>query len=475
MKKYLALLLAVIFILSFAVAAFADDKPEITLGGKLILRGWYFHDVDNGLPAQPVEGSRSESLYTSNVYLTVDAKVTDNVRGFIELETASGTAGSPYSGVYYWGTYDAKPAADILIRQAWIQHTGSGLLGVPAGIKAGHMLLSLGEKIFLDMTRFGTDGIVVWTDPTKELHIGALTAKLYEGPTTTIGNINHNSDLDAYILLGTYMLDKDNTLGLNYTLVHSDGNLPSLGSSPNCDSVNFQNVGAHANGKIAGFSYAAEADFQFGKVKNVDFSDEDLKFSGWAVLAKLGYMIDPVNIRATFAMGSGDKDTGDNKNSEFQALVGSDSIGAIARFTHYTLVYERLVRTSAAAQLVTTTTTVDPITGIPGNSRTTGIANTTYYNLGFDVNPMKELSMSLDGFFLRATRNQIWEDATGESISKDLGWEVDFKASYKLAKNLTYFVEAGYFNAGNFYDDVYGADSEIKNASTVVHGLKLEF
>jgi hypothetical protein len=344
------------------------------------------------------------------------------------------------------------------------------------------MQLSLGEKIFLDMTRFGTDAIVLWTDPTKELHIAALTAKLLEDPAKSLGFNNHRGDLDAYILLGTYMLDKDNTIGLNYTLVHSDGNLPPFAGDdpedlfiPNCDSVNFQNVGVHANGKISGFSYAAEADFQFGKVKNLYDLEEDLKFSGWAVIAKLGYMIDPVNLRASFAMGSGDKDTDDHKIQEFQALVGSDNISGITRLAHYTMVYERLIRTSAAEQIVTTSTNVDDITGIPGNSRTTGIANTTYYNIGVDVNPMKDLSMSVDGFLIRATKNQIWEDATGESISKDMGWEVDFKAAYKLAKSLTYFVEAGYFNAGNFYEDVYGYDYDIKNASTVVHGLKLEF
>jgi len=33
-----------------------------------------------------------------------------------------------------------------------------------------------------------------------------------------------------------------------------------------------------------------------------------------------------------------------------------------------------------------------------------------------------------------------------ESVSVDdsLGWEVDAKASYKITKNLSYFVEAGY-------------------------------
>jgi hypothetical protein len=336
------------------------------------------------------------------------------------------------------------------------------------------MLLSLGEKIFLDMTRFGSDAIMVWTDPTKEFHIAALTAKLVEGPIA-IGDINHHDDLDAYILLGTYMLDKDNKIGLNYTLVHSDGNLPSLGASPNSESVDLQNIGLHANGKIAGFSYAVEGDIQFGKVKDIDFSGDDVDFKGWAVLAKLGYMIDPVNIRASFAMGSGDDEVDDDEIGEFQTLVGSDSIGGITRLTHYTIVYERLIKTAAAAQVVTTSTGVDPITGLPGNHRTTGIANTTYFNLGFDVNPMKDLSLSLDGFLLQATKTDIWEDAFGDDVDDNIGWEIDFKGSYKLAKNLTYFVEAGFFDAGDFYEDLYGEDNDIKNATQIMHGLKLEF
>jgi hypothetical protein len=470
-KKYLALLLAVIFILSFAVAAFAEDKPEITLGGKLIMRGWYIDNIDNG--ARPAD-TESQALYTTNVYLTVDAKVTDNVRGYIELETSNGTGGTGYSGVYYWGTYDGKPTADILLRQAWIQYTGSGLLGVPAGIKVGHMPLSLGEKIFLDMTRFGSDAIVVWTDPTKELHIGALTAKLVEGPYT-VGDINHHDDLDLYTLLGTYMLDKDNTIGLNYTLVHSDGSVPSFGAGPNCESLNMQNIGLYANGKIAGFTYAAEGDFQFGKIKDFDLTGNDPKFKGWAVLAKLGYMIDPVNIRGSFAMGSGATEDDDEEIKEFQSLVGSDNIGAIARFSHYTLVYERFVKTAAGSQIVTNSTGLDDITGIPGNHRTTGIANTTYFNLGLDITPMKDLTLSIDGYYLKATKTDLWEATSGHNVDDALGWEFDFKGSYKLAKNLTYFVEAGVFDPGDFYKDLYDNDFDVKTATMVTHGLKLEF
>ena len=89
-------------------------------------------------------------------------------------------------------------------------------------------------------------------------------------------------------------------------MAHSDGNLPSLAGIPNCETLNFQNVGIHANGKIIGLSYAAEADMNFGKAENVLDTGNDAKFKGWGVFAKLGYMLDPVNIRASFAMGSGD-------------------------------------------------------------------------------------------------------------------------------------------------------------------------
>ncbi len=140
------------------------------------------------------------------------------------------------------------------------------------------------------------------------MHLLAGTVKLVESSTLmSIGSINHTQDLDGYVLLATYMWDKDNTVGANWTWTHSDGNLPSLGGDiPNVGELNFHNIGLHANGKISGLTYAAEGDWQFGKAKDVALSGTDAKFAGWGVLAKLGYMIDPLNLRASFAMGSGD-------------------------------------------------------------------------------------------------------------------------------------------------------------------------
>jgi hypothetical protein len=488
-KKYLAVLLGVILVLSFAVTAFAEEKCGdscITLGGKILVRGWYFDNV-TGVSGNNVvpDDTQTHSFYSTNVNLTVDAKVSDALRGFIELETAKD--GSKNSGLYYWGDnargYDSKPNADILVRQAWIQYAGTGLAGIPLGIKIGHMPISLGEKIYLNNERFGDDAILLWADPMKELHLAIGTVKLNEGDI-----LDHTDDLDGYVALATYQWDKDNMIGLNYVWTHSDGNCPSSDievedddgnpipayKQTNVDELNFHNVGVHAKGMIAGVSYAAEADFQFGKIENYNLADEgDVNPKGWGVFAKLGYMIDPVNIRASFAYGSGDDDLSDDDCEEFQTQQGPD-YGATARLVHYTQIYERTVRTAAALAKLTTT--------VGGNTTNTGIANTTYFNLGADVNLMKDLTLSVDGFLLQASETAAWEDIiaeeTGDSVSvdDDLGWEVDVKLNYKITKNLSYFVEAGYFDSGDFYKDtsvLFGGDDE--GVTQLVHGLMFTF
>lgn len=474
MRKYLAIILGVLLIMGLSATAYAVDgtpaiaagDTEITLGGKITTRGWYLDNIDPygniyGLDPWLPRRTNSEAFYSSTFNLTMDVKVTDNVQGMVELETGAGAK----SGLYYWGSYDSKPddTGEIWFRQLWIQYTGSGLLGIPSGIKIGHMPLALGNKVFLDNTRFGDDAILVWIDPMKELHIAAGTAKLNEGDL-----YDHSDDLDGYILMGTYMIDKDNTVGLNWTWAHSDSNCPSLGGGHNVEQLDFHNFGLHGDGNIAGFTYAAEVDWQTGSVDGYPVpwsaTPDDIDMKGWGAMAKIGYMIDPVNIRAMFAYGSGDDDLFDDECGEMQTMLGPD-YGFTARKVHVARVYERAVRSSSILANLTTN---------PGGDITnTGIANTTVYNLGIDVTAMKDLTMTLDGYILQASETGAWEDYVGGSVDDDLGWEVDVTMNYKIAKNLNYFVEAGYFKAGDFYEDAHGIDS--KGAILASHGISLEF
>ena len=481
MKKYLALILGVLFVLSFAASAFAlhaeipsetqavvaKSETQITLGGEIRFRGWYTKNIEtsqslaivpDGFAAESDFGidvngdgdlndavqvltqapgaivstklpakSKSAAWYDARVRLSLDAKISPNVEGFVMLETGAGQ-----SDVYTWGNFNSKPT-DMHINEAWILYTGSGLFGFNSGVKIGHMPLALGNKEFFDHTKFGDDAIVFFMDPIKPLHVALLSVKFAgDGQPSVIpafGNLDasgskfvNTDDLDGYVALMTYKINDNNTVGVNYTYL----NQSQLGLS-------HQNLGVHANGNIGPVGYTAAGDIQFGKLKA---SDE--RFKGYALQLGLNFNVNPVNIRASAAMGSGD-DSDNNKINSFITYLGADQ--------HYTLIYEYQV--------------------VPAGGYTAaGLTNTTYGNLGVDFNATKDLALSLDGYYLRATK-------TADGISKNAGWEVDAKLKYALAKNLTYQVDAGYFKSGDFYEDTYGIDN--KGVTLLRNSLTLSF
>ncbi|MBI4690104.1 MAG: alginate export family protein [Nitrospirae bacterium] len=433
MKKYLTIILAAVFVLGFAASALADavtakDDTKITLGGELRVRGWYLDNASGTRRAisTPTDGV-SQGWYDERVRLRLMADVTQNTSGYVALETSSGTGDSNT-----WGNLNSKQGGVISILEAWILHKGSGLLGIPAGLKIGHMPLALGEKQFLDHTKFGDDAIVFFMDPSKELHVGLLTAKLSEATSAT----NSAADIDGYVGLLVYKLDKDNTLGANFSHVnYSDGELA------------FSNFGLHANGMLAGLSYNTELDLQFGD------ESPTTEFGGYGFLLGLGYKMDPVTIRGQFAYGSGDDDAADSKNKEFQVTSGND--------IHYTQIYEYTTRTAASAQDLANS-----------GGRSSGIANTTYFRLGLDANLTKDLMASIDGFLLNATK---------AVDSKKIGTEFDAKIAYKIDKNLTYAFMVGYLDTGEWWEDsvLTGTPSEReannKNIIQAMHSLVLSF
>jgi hypothetical protein len=496
LRKYAFIALSVFLLLAFATLVYAEE-PQIKLGGNIMVRGWYLHNATFGYypipginPTNAVPGdingyeAEDAAFWTTDLSLTVDAKVSDNVKGFIELEIAEGPvehegiysisyAGNQQSGSYIWGNYESKPNTDLKLRQAWIQYTGSGLFGVPSGIKVGHQLLTLGEKQFLNHERFGDDALLVFVNPTKELSLAAATAKLNEGYYTVPGD-----DIDVYALIGDYNVNKDNTIGLYYTYFDCDDLTQAFGGAYDpYNGLSFQDLGGHAHGLLAGMlTYALELDAQFGKADAQPSATgyNDLKYSGYAVYLKGGYKLpeNPVNLRASFAYGSGQNTLDTNKIKEFQVTEGFDSETNIDRFVHYTQIYERTIATAALMQTLGGNGNIIAGSGDP--HRNTGIANTTYYNLGIDVAASKDLSMSLDGYILRASKVGGWEEVVGDSVSKSVGWEADFTGTYKLSKNLNYFVEAGYFSPGSFYTDTHMVDDR-NSVTQLIHGLNLTF
>lgn len=441
-------------------AVVATGNTQVTLNGEVRVRGWYLQNysgVARGGPGTPADVS-SQSWYDERIRLGVKADVSKNTTGFILIESSPEAAGPNVRlDVFKFGgatnvntlSMNTKPLVEPTFLEAWILHKGTGLLGIPAGIKAGHQPLALGEKQFLDHSKFGDDAIVLFADPAKELHVELWTAK-YTEFTSTASNAK---DTDSYTALATYRIDKDNTVGINYTYIldRSDRTVFINGTPQTPVAIytgSLQDIGFHANGKIGGLSYKGEFDFQFGDMPSYDTAVKRT-YNGYGALVSLGYNIAPVNIRGEFALGSGDSNTADNKNSEFQVTSGND--------VHYSFIYEYTSKTAASHQQENTS-----------GGRATGIANTTYYRLGLDYSPLKDLTASLDGFILRATKV-----AAG---SKDIGSEVDLNLAYKIDRNLVYFVNAGYLSPGQWWIDNAGVTAaNNKGITQAVHGITLKF
>ncbi len=204
----------------------------------------------------------------------------------------------------------------------------------------------------------------------------------------------------------------------------------------------------------------ADVEIQSGKKESFAAASE-VKYRGYALMAGLSYMLNNIKLGLTYAYGSGDDNgtTADNKYKGFITTQGAD--------WHYTYVYE--YRTVNAA-----------------NNASGGLENTQYIKLGANTNLTKDLNADLGVYFLRAAK-QINAQNSGASdhpynfanaaatTSKNIGTEIDAKLTYKIDKNLVYFVEGGYLMAGDFWKNVTGAAVDPDDAYAVRHGVTLNF
>jgi len=480
-KKYASILAVLVLLLGFAslsyaapaeipadtTAVIAKGKTQITLGGELRFRGFYGSNIDvkdegyygteiltykdlltDTSISVSVPKSKNTSYYDYRVRLNLEAKVTSNTTGYIELESGDftkdnvvwGSAVGGARGVYNNGN---TKESNVTIRQAWIQYQGTGLLGVPAGIKVGRQLVKLGYGLFYDHTYFGDDAILLFVQPMKELTLAAFHIKWSEGKNTL------NDDATGYGILAAYA-GKGFGLSADIAYVdHQKFGYIIIDAREGFAPLHLWNIGLRGNvDDIAGtgLNFKADVEFQTGKV-DLPFG-EDLKLRGWAAMAGLDYKFKtiPLSLTLEYAIGSGDKESTDNKVESFITALGQEQ--------HYTFVYEYFAPSGC---------------DFLNNSRT-GLCNTQYVKFGGAYDITKDLKAELYGYWLRAHRAV---SINGHTPDKDLGWEVDAKVTYQIDKGLTYFVEGGYFWPGDAYKLPDGRDAD--NAWAVRHGIQLRF
>ncbi|MBF0518009.1 MAG: alginate export family protein [Nitrospirae bacterium] len=492
MKKLAVVVMAMVFALSFALAAYAADAPsdtavvakgdtKITLGGEIRFRGEYTHmrynqlDEDNQYYSSRVvspfgvtltknmgpivPNNDHQAYYDGRVRISLDAKVSDSVEGFVELESGTGntsdtwvwgntgadsTYGGGATGTGSTGTYASgnSKVGSLYIRQAWIKYEQPMY-----GVKVGHQLLMLGNGLFFDHTKYGDDAIVVWVSPTKNFTVAGLTAKFREGTgatsalaaqtaAATPGGTGLANDADAYVLLATYKGSNFN-VSADVTAVNDQSisvTTPIAGGPSFNDNVHLWNFGLRGDGQISALTLRGDLELQTGTWIHNTPGQSDGRFRGWAALAGLDYKIGPVKLTGEFAYGSGQ--AGDDTGNDIKTFITS-----LGNDQHYTYVYEYRVKSATG--------------GI-----STGLANTLYVKGGANVEITKQLSAEAYLYWLYAAKAVALNDAGGfiagvpynPNYSRNLGWELDAKVTYAFAKNLKYWVEGGYFWTGTAYD-----------------------
>ena len=171
----------------------------------------------------PAAGDQAK--WDQRVRLQVEAKVTPNTTGLIQLEAGNDTANGNADDIQNWGTETFGSATGTIkvgeakqnsmkVLQAWILHTGSGLLGVPALVKIGHMPIQI-DGLYYSHTKFGDDALLLGVDPVKELHIILGHVKLAENSDFQANDVN------GYTLIANYEINKDSSVGGDIT--YADG------------------------------------------------------------------------------------------------------------------------------------------------------------------------------------------------------------------------------------------------------------
>jgi hypothetical protein len=484
-------------------AAIAKGGTQVTIDGELRFRGANYQNISdfnsnvaNG-PALTTAtlgnangyGPAERNVFETRVRLGVKAQVSPNTVGYIQLEGA-GAAGATgentnwgssngQGGTNAYGTFrkGEDKTSPMQIMQAWIQHSGSGLIGVPAYIKVGHQPITIGAGIFYKHSVYGDDAVVVGVTPVKGLDISAVYVKLNESL------VNSADDMDLYSTVVSYAINKDIVLGLDLSFLQGQDKGANNGAvvTPVIGAVS-TGTAATAYDKFllfdAGFNAKATFmnaltvkgtfDIQLGRrtftndpgnaaIKAIVGADKQT-FRGFAGTFGVAYTMAPATVAFDFGYGSGDASGNSKKLSTFMTAQGH------TWSQPGTFIYEYL--------------TVNAAGNVSG-----GLQNTIYAKLSGAVDVTKSLNFggSLTGLMAaaKAYGDGGYMTGTRNTTSRYIGTEVDMKASYQIDKGLKYFVEGGYLFAGNFWKGATGTDTAqrvtVNNPWGIRHGIQLNF
>ena len=449
MKKFVLAVLVGLTV--FATASIA--AAEVTVGGEMEMRYDLWGNLDlNKQFNQDEVGSQVQNFFADRILLNVDAKITEGLEAFVELDSSGFSVfGTPisfpadervagvnrlnFTGIDSPVNYQGEKLA---VRQAWINFM---VPGIPVGMKVGHQPLALGHGISLDTHRMGTDAILLYSKPIEQLLIAGVYAKVVEnsdnepglrdigglgGSIFATGNEHH--DADVYAALANFTFMPGNTVGMNYLYVHDAATFGAGAVG------HLHNIGITADGVIGPMNYKAEVDYQninqdgHGGIPSTELQSGIN--NSWAAMLGVGAKLAMVNVGLEAAYGTGTTANKTSGSRTYLSPYGETSY-------NYAFLYNDKIGQGPLG--------TGGGHGLGDGTGGFGLANTGYLKLTAGLNPTDKLGVDMAVLYLRASASSF------NGQSRDLGWEVDAHAGYKIYDNLNLDITGGVFVPGAWY------------------------
>lgn len=468
MKKVLSTVAVSALILGSAAAASAAG---IEMEGSFRARGLSEQTVVNNVA--------TSNTYDSTVRLGMKSKPSDNLTGYILLETGTDTGDT-----YTWGSESAASLGKGGTQAGGL--TGAGKLGIIQAylaynptkeitLKVGHMPIAPGTKQFVNHDNSGDDAIVVAYDPNKNTHFHVAAIKLAENTAA-----DNSDDLDGYAFVATQNFNDAFKMGLN--VVHLKGSaeasetaapgaVATVTAAPVTSGVLYPglaltNVGIDAAYKMGNLTLTGDVNLQFGTIANTGTAASDVPADGYAFQLGADYKINNSNIGLLFGLGSGqDLDDTNANNGAGNAFI--NFLGDSA-YQVYIPGYRKVTPGSGTSAVL----------GQTGNS---GLSNLTLYQLNAKTATKcgltgKPLAIKGALSYMKTTEDVNVTATDGSTVRENkIGTEIDVVAAWSLTSNLTYQIEAAYLFSGDVYRTAAGTAGDAENAYFLRHGITMKF
>ncbi|MCD6221589.1 alginate export family protein [bacterium] len=441
MKSKIWKVIAVVFAVALIAPAFSAVE-SVKVGGDINIYGVLRPNFK--INSSYDETSANFFQTTARVYVTAD--LTDNVQAMIRLINER-----------VWNCTGCSSELQVLLDLAYIKVTD--LLTPGLTLTVGRQEIQLGEglvvgsqynaygKVLGDKNNYvsvsypfstGANDLVlqkafdairadyeVATVPVVITAFGAKIDEKSKSPSTS----RPVSDTNLYGLNFEYRPD---LYSLDVYYVRAD----KLHTDKNLDTAGLRVSGSIP--AVEGLSLKLEYAKQFGE----DGSDND--YEGWALLFGGSYEF-PVDmkpvVRVAYNLFSGDDNGTSDKEYDNWQMVFPSNIASRIGPVYYAF------SANNTASLTTE-------------------SNLQVINLGFDLQPVEKVKLSLDGYWLKG-------DEDIKNNEDDIGYEVDLGINYQYTEDLSFGLTGGMLFTGDLFDKKNLDDDD--NPWQVIASMKVAF